>query len=160
MASSPQSPAHVRRATRADLPRILQIERSSPTSAHWPAAEYEIALSDVPPPRWLSIAEAGREAQGFLVARSPHPEEWEIENIVVAEPARRAGFGALLLKTFLEQARAQKPAHELLAIHLEVRESNLPARRLYEKFGFHLDNRRAAYYTHPTASQNPVLLAA
>jgi [ribosomal protein S18]-alanine N-acetyltransferase len=35
------------------------------------------------------------------------------------------------------------------AILLEVRESNLPARRLYEKHGFREVGRRRAYYRDP-----------
>jgi ribosomal-protein-alanine N-acetyltransferase len=35
------------------------------------------------------------------------------------------------------------------AILLEVRESNLPARGLYEKHGFHVHGRRRAYYQRP-----------
>jgi ribosomal-protein-alanine N-acetyltransferase len=34
-------------------------------------------------------------------------------------------------------------------IFLEVRESNLPARRLYEKHGFHETGRRRGYYQNP-----------
>jgi [ribosomal protein S18]-alanine N-acetyltransferase len=36
------------------------------------------------------------------------------------------------------------------AILLEVRESNLPARRLYEKHGFRGVGRRQVYYMDPT----------
>jgi ribosomal-protein-alanine N-acetyltransferase len=150
MASRPKPPVQVRRAAHADLPRLLQIERSALTSAHWPEADYEAALTTAQPLRWLLLAEIDRQVEGFLVARSAHASEWELENIVVAEPSRRVGFATLLLKTFLEQANTKTPSGDPLTIHLEVRESNLPARRLYEKFGFRLDNRRTAYYSHPT----------
>ncbi len=54
-----------------------------------------------------------------------------------------------MLNAFLEQIRSQKPSGEVLIVHLEVRESNLAARRLYEKAGFLLDKRRPAYYRNP-----------
>lgn len=149
MGSSPKAPAHVRCATRADLPRILQIERRAATAAHWTEADYESALTNASPPRLLLVAELEQQVEGFLVARSAHASEWEIENVVVAEVLRRAGIGALLLNAFLEHAQAQRTADESLKIHLEVRESNVAARNLYEKSGFRLDTRRAAYYRDP-----------
>ncbi len=84
------------------------------------------------------------------MARSVHPAEWEIENVVVAEPARRLGLGAALVKAFVECVRAEKPAESgVHGIFLEVRESNLAARKLYEKFGFVIDRWRERYYSHP-----------
>jgi [ribosomal protein S18]-alanine N-acetyltransferase len=141
----------IRLATSADIPYIVGIERASSTTAHWPEADYTKALTEITSPRRiLLVAECNAQVQGFLVARSAHPSEWEIENVVVAEPARRTGLGTALLQAFVNLARAQNMAgtnHE--AIFLEVRESNLAARQLYEKFGFLLDARRSGYYSSP-----------
>jgi ribosomal-protein-alanine N-acetyltransferase len=149
MESSSKPLAHIRRATNGDLPRILLIEHSAPKAAHWSVADYEIALTSASPPRLLLVAEIERQVEGFLVARSAYASEWEIENVVVAETARRSGVGVSLLEIFLEQARAQKQPDQALTIHLEVRESNLAARRLYEKSGFRLDTSRTKYYCNP-----------
>jgi ribosomal-protein-alanine N-acetyltransferase len=97
----------------------------------------------------LLVAEPGKEVDGFLIARSLHLTEWEIENVVVAETARRRGLGVALVSVVLEQIRLRKPPDDDLIVYLEVRESNLAARRLYEKSGFHLDIRRRAYYSRP-----------
>ena len=59
-------------------------------------------------------------------------DEWEIENIAIAGPARRRGLGTRLLGELLDMARAQGAA----AVFLEVRESNQAARALYEKWAF------------------------
>jgi ribosomal-protein-alanine N-acetyltransferase len=83
------------------------------------------------------------------VARSLLVAEWEIENVVVAETARRRALGTALVGAFLEQVSLHKPPDDQLVVYLEVRESNVAARQLYEKFGFHLDNRRQAYYRFP-----------
>jgi ribosomal-protein-alanine N-acetyltransferase len=75
--------------------------------------------------------------------------DWEIENVVVAETARRRALGTALVAAFLEQIGFHKQPSDQLAVYLEVRESNVAARQLYEKSGFRLDNRRRAYYRLP-----------
>ena len=54
-----------------------------------------------------------------------------------------------LVSAFLEQISLNKLPNNDLIVYLEVRESNHTARQLYEKSGFHLDNRRRAYYHLP-----------
>jgi len=71
--------------------------------------------------------------------------EWEIENIVVAGPARRHGLGVRLVGELLRLARLRGTK----AIFLEVRESNRAARALYEKCGFVVIGDRKGYYRNP-----------
>ena len=154
MASSLPADAKVRLATPSDLPQLLAIEQGSPTAAHWSEAECLNALVEALPVtpnlrRAVLVAEINGRVTGFLAARSAHPAEWEIENVAVETAAQRRGLGTALLDAFLERTRAARPQTEGLTFHLEVRESNLAARRLYEKFGFQLDNRRRAYYRDP-----------
>ncbi len=149
MASDQEPSIRIRPASSADLNRILEIERSAPSAAHWPLSDYHLALSATSPRRILLVAEIAARIEGLLVARSPLTTEWEIENVVVAETARRRGLGAALVSTFVEQIALDKPPNNDLVVYLEVRESNVAARQLYEKLGFHLDNRRRAYYRSP-----------
>ena len=142
----------VRAGVVADLGRVFEIERGCAEAAHWAEADYLAAISATAAiglARVLLVAESAGQVQGFLVARSGHPAEWEIENIAVAGAVRRVGLGSALLLAFLEQVQRQRPTAEALEVHLEVRESNLAARRLYEKSGFLLDKRRRAYYRDP-----------
>jgi len=130
------------------------IERDSPSAAHCTESDYQNALTIPFPRRVLFVIENTSESSthvaGFLAARRNHSAEWEIENIVVADSSRRRGLASLLLKSFFSELReAGKTSTDRTEIHLEVRESNLGARRLYEKFGFTLDTRRKAYYRHP-----------
>jgi ribosomal-protein-alanine N-acetyltransferase len=62
---------------------------------------------------------------------------------VAAEFLRR-GIADELLRELVQRAES-----EVSAILLEVRESNLPARRLYEKHGFREVGRRREYYREP-----------
>jgi [ribosomal protein S18]-alanine N-acetyltransferase len=146
----------IRRATAADLPAIRTLEQLAATAAHWSAAEYEtlfqpdaiarlvlVALPEEP----RQLAQPGEEARqlrGFLVARCTL-DEWEIENVVVAEQWRRNGLGAALVRQLLQEAAAGG-ANSVL---LEVRESNLQARQLYASTGFVVVGRRPGYYQGP-----------
>jgi ribosomal-protein-alanine N-acetyltransferase len=82
---------------------------------------------------------------GFLVARHV-ASEWELENIVVAASARRMGVGRRLLEALVAWAIQTKSESVLL----EVRESNVAARRLYERLEFQEAGRRKWYYGNPS----------
>ncbi len=82
----------------------------------------------------------GREI-GFALTRQNGPAEWELLDLVVEPAWRRKGVAAQLLAAALEQVHGE--------MFLEVRESNLAARRLYERFGFVAAGRRREYYGDP-----------
>ena len=133
----------IRTAVLDDLAAIRRLALASPTAAHWTHDSLE-KLFDVSPRRLTLVAEISGTAIGFLVALAAR-EEWEIENVVVGDRLRRKGIGGALLQSFVETAKVEGAT----GIVLEVRESNLPARSLYEKHGFGLAGRRKAYYSHP-----------
>ena len=137
----------VRDANADDFPAMIQLERSSPTAAHWTAHQYRQLLTDQDPARLGLIAQenAAPTLLGFLIARRL-PSEWELENLVVEPVARRQGIGAHLLQELLHRAQQDKSD----AIFLEVRDSNVAARRLYEKLGFTQNGRRRDYYSNPS----------
>ncbi len=145
---------NIRRAIAADITAMLDIERASPTAAHWTEGQYEQALqcgdlkSDHPAERLCLVAETAAEAASavaaFLVARQLD-HEWELENVVVAPASRRTGLGKRLLDRLLAEVRASSDD----CVFLEVRESNTAARQLYEKAGFTQTGLRKAYYSNP-----------
>jgi ribosomal-protein-alanine N-acetyltransferase len=147
----------VRRAVEADIPRILEIERESEAAAHFSEADYRQAIrsgaGESAAWRIVLIAETVQCVDGFLVARFLH-EEWEIENVAVAKAARRLGFGATLVNAFLKSHfcsnnEMQISEASVKSVFLEVRESNLAARKLYEKLCFNIVGRRTFYYHQP-----------
>jgi [ribosomal protein S18]-alanine N-acetyltransferase len=140
----PALPMRIRRATPADVPAMMALERHAATAAHWSREQYETVFSGETPARVVLILEEEAGVQGFIAGRALD-EEWEIENIAVAGPARRRGLGTRLLGEFLELARGGGAQ----AVFLEVRESNLAARRLYEKWAFVEGGRRRSYYREP-----------
>jgi ribosomal-protein-alanine N-acetyltransferase len=131
--------AVLRPATKDDVPALVELERSSFTVPNWPAdtfLRYDCTVAEV-------LGEVG----GFLVSReifggtNTAPPEREILNLAVDTRYRRAGIATLLIKQeFRKKAR----------FFLEVRESNMAARALYERLGFLEISRRAEYYNNPT----------
>lgn len=69
-------------------------------------------------------------------------DEGHITNIAVHPGYRRNHIASALLEKIIESCQNSS----LTAITLEVRESNLPARSLYEKYGFKVEGRRKRYY--------------
>jgi len=134
----------IRDATAVDLPGMMALEKHAATAAHWSAQQYEALFSGSDPERMALIIEDESGLEGFVVARVVE-REWEIENIVIAGPARRRGLGARLLGELLDLARARGAN----AVFLEVRESNRAARALYEKWAFLEGGRRSRYYKDP-----------
>jgi len=133
----------IRPATAADLPLILELERLSLTAAHWSEAQYRQMLEPGSDHARLALVTQSEQGQilGFLIAHHIAPD-WELENIVVASAARRAGIGKQLLQSLLKEARHRNSE----SIFLEVRDSNAAARALYQSTGFHQTGRRKSYY--------------
>jgi ribosomal-protein-alanine N-acetyltransferase len=123
---------------------MMALERHAATASHWSAEQYRTAFSSDVAYRVVLVIENETGVQGFIVGKALD-EEWEIENIAIAGLARRRGLGTRLLGEFLDLARGR----EARAVFLEVRESNLPARRLYEKWAFLESGRRKLYYREP-----------
>lgn len=135
----------IRTATPDDIPFLFQLGHDSITAAHWTLEQYTNLFRDgAPAHRLVLLAETEDVPLGFLVALRI-ASEWELENIVVSSTERRKGFGARLLRALLDTA--SQSASE--SVFLEVRESNLPARRFYEKTGFQQAGVRKGYYRDP-----------
>jgi ribosomal-protein-alanine N-acetyltransferase len=83
----------------------------------------------------------GRRLLGYLVAMSG-VDEVHLLNITVAPAHQRQGWARFMLDALALWSRGQQ-AHWLW---LEVRESNTPARRLYERYGFTQVGVRKGYY--------------
>ena len=137
-------PVAIRSAALNDVLAILAIEQQAPGAAHWTAEQYKkLVGSGVV----LVAEEAAEEADqlcGFVCAKAV-AGEWEIENVVVAAAFLRRGIANELVRELIQRAENEAAS----AILLEVRESNLPARRLYEKHGFREVGRRGVYYRDP-----------
>lgn len=134
----------IRRAKGADIPCMRALEQQAETAAHWAERDYYALFVPEAPRRLALLATETEEIKGFVVARCDL-DEWEIENVVVATEHRRVGVGTLLIRELLYEAEKAGAT----SVVLEVRDSNDPARRLYEKLGFKEVGRRPKYYENP-----------
>lgn len=126
--------------TVGDVPEVHRIEEEC-FSQPWSEKAFYEELEN-PCGRTL-VAALESEAAGFINVRSVGGEIF-INNVAVREGFRRQGVGGRLLSA-LEKAF---PDYEFIT--LEVRESNLPAIRLYEKHGFRQVGKRRNFYEKPT----------
>jgi ribosomal-protein-alanine N-acetyltransferase len=135
----------VRLATAAHIPALIALEQHTQLAAHWSESAYGEILDPGASPRIAIVAEqADSSLLGFVVARV-NSQECELENILVADGAQRRGVGTQLLHGLKEELQKRG----VTRILLEVRNSNVAARALYEKCGFELNCRRKSYYRDP-----------
>ena len=134
----------IRPATPADIPDMMRLTDHSATAAHWSREQYDQIFDPGSSHRLAMVVQDSQGLQGFLIAQGIL-DEWQIENIAIAGPARRRGLGTRLLGEFLDQGRAKGAR----AVFLEVRESNRAACLLYEKWSFEQSGRRPRYYSDP-----------
>lgn len=72
--------------------------------------------------------------------------EGEVQRIAVLPEYRRLGLARKMMAAMVDYARENMA----VSISLEVRESNLPARKLYETYGFTAEAVRRGYYHNPS----------
>jgi ribosomal-protein-alanine N-acetyltransferase len=139
-------PVVIRTSVLNDVPASLALDRQAPGAAHWTSEQYhKLVRSGVVLVAEQTTEEAGTRCFcGFICAQAA-AGEWEIENVVVAAEFLRRGIANELVRELIQRARSALAS----AILLEVRESNLPARRLYEKHGFREVGHRRVYYKDP-----------
>jgi ribosomal-protein-alanine N-acetyltransferase len=123
-----------------DIPAVHEIERASFT-APWPTYAFRQELESNRLARYV-VARDGEAVIGYaglwLMVDEAH-----ITTFAVAPDYRRQGVGEALLQEMLRIAESVGAG----VATLEVRVSNLPARRLYEKYGFVPVGVRPRYYT-------------
>jgi ribosomal-protein-alanine N-acetyltransferase len=132
----------IAQAVLADIPAVLAIEGVAFTDP-WSAQSFRDAL--LQPAVYFACARGdGTAVVGYVVSWFAGGEG-EITNLAVERARRKAGVGGSLLDAALEEGTRRKA----LAVFLEVRESNVSARRLYHSRGFEEVGRRHRYYRKP-----------
>ena len=123
-----------------DLAEVQVIERESFTTP-WPPHAYRQELETNRLAHYI-VARCGDVIVGFagiwLLVDEAH-----VTTFATRRSWRRQGIGERLILALLDLART-RGAHEAT---LEVRPSNMPARRLYEKYGFKVVGVRPRYYS-------------
>ena len=89
------------------------------------------------------VAKIDNEIVGFA-GIIPVLDEADISNIVVNKNFRNQKIGSSLLEALIDLAIS----FNIKIINLEVRKSNVPAIKLYEKYGFEVCGIRKNYYNN------------
>jgi ribosomal-protein-alanine N-acetyltransferase len=124
----------------ADLPAVHDIERRS-FSTPWPSHAYRTELETNRLAHYRVV-----RAEGAVIAYAGiwlMVDEAHVTTFAVDPPWRRRHVGEALLVAMMDLA-IERGAREAT---LEVRLSNLAARRLYEKYGFRPVGIRPRYYS-------------
>lgn len=124
----------------ADLAAVAAIESQTP--GHWTAAQLAAELERAG--GWQYVARLEEKVVGYLCGYTVAGEA-EILKLAVTVSCRRQGVAAQLL----EYALAGLAAQGVRRVFLELRASNQPARKLYEKIGFGHSGMRKGYYRNP-----------
>ncbi|MEX2467626.1 MAG: ribosomal protein S18-alanine N-acetyltransferase [Gemmatimonadota bacterium] len=140
VASYPE--ARVRPMIAADVSAVIAIETEA-FSTPWQADTFE-GLIGREGLELLTFEDPGDGILGYAVLWCVL-DQGELANIAVRPDLRGRGLGARLLQAVLDTCRRRG----VESLYLEVRESNLAAAALYERFGFRDVGRRKNYYQSP-----------
>ncbi|MBC8088984.1 MAG: ribosomal protein S18-alanine N-acetyltransferase [Phycisphaerae bacterium] len=133
----------IREARRSDVPLLAAIEVES-FSDPWPRSAFTDALN-MPSSR-LTVAVDKLDMPAAYCMLITAADQGEIANIAVSRKAQRRGLAGRLLDDALQFATQAA----VVAVFLEVRESNEAARALYRSRRFQEIGRRKGYYQRPT----------
>ncbi|WP_083941369.1 GNAT family N-acetyltransferase [Salinicola socius] len=135
-----------------DLPALMAFERRANDDA-WSEALLSAALIDDGYEVWGLWSGGGAELRAAAVL-AYLPFDAELQSICVLPEERRHGLARELLGWIMRRA-GERGAERLL---LELRASNVAARRLYEGAGFGIDGQRRGYYRQDDGSNEDALL--
>ncbi len=130
------------------LPNVLYIESESYPEP-WTHGMFRQELSN--PNSYIYLAFLGDSMIGYagfwLVLDEAH-----ITRVTVAQKHRSMGYGRVITEYMLARAFDLGAA----LARLEVRETNAPARALYDRLGFVVEGKRIGYYQR--TNENAVLM--
>jgi [ribosomal protein S18]-alanine N-acetyltransferase len=133
----------------ADLDAVVRIERAA-YPYPWTQGNFRDCL-DAGYSCWVGEIE-GQLAGYWLMMRVL--DESHLLNCCIAPRWQRRGFGKQLMAHVFQVARG----HGSQVLFLEVRVSNEPARRLYERVGFETLAQRRGYYPTDTGREDALIM--
>ena len=136
-----ETPCVIRKMDRGHVPQVLEIERAC-YSAPWSESAFTNEMTSGVSVALVAIA--GESVAGYLVGWIV-ADQVHVANIAVADGHRRRGVGTEMMLRLLEEAVRRG----CVSSSLEVRESNLAARSMYSRLGYHAVALRKSYYSSP-----------
>ncbi|MBI4656159.1 MAG: ribosomal protein S18-alanine N-acetyltransferase [Elusimicrobia bacterium] len=140
----------IRKAETADAAEMEKIEKTAENYPAWGAREFVKDMANRVSN--MFVAEQDGKMTGFINFWIVGGQA-QLNGIAVRGEMTKRGIGGLLLKKMLESAKESGCSEAVL----EVEETNLPAIRLYSKFGFKKAGTRPKFYDN---TGNAVLMRA
>ncbi len=134
---------NIRKMSHADLLQVHAIEKQCFTTP-WAISsfKYELEHKDT----ILKVAVLNNRIIGYVCIRNILDMTHAL-NLAVLPEFRHQGIGSMLFRDALQELKHSGVRSNVVT--LEVRESNIAAIKLYEKFGFNIIGRRINYYQRP-----------
>jgi len=140
-ASSSSTGYRIRRATPADLPALVALERRAFNTDHLSRRQYRHHITNTSA-AVLAAVDAGGLLGKAVVFFRQNTVVARLYSIAVAPEARGRGVGEALVGAVERTARA----HGCKRLRLEVRQDNAGAIRLYERLGYRRFGAYAGFY--------------
>ena len=125
-----------------DIPVLVGMEKEIYPESPWSAAQFREELAGVPKTRKYVVATLDNQIIGYGGAAIAG-EVVDIHTLTVIPRFRRQGIATQMLQQ-LENWATSKGISTFM---LEMREGNLEAQPLYEKYGYSVISRRDNYYS-------------
>lgn len=130
----------IRRATLADLPVLVALERDFPGD-RLSRRSFRHLLTRARADVWVAVADDCIVGNAVVLYRA-HVRQARLYSLVV-HPARR---GRGIARGLVDAAEAAARLHDCACVHLEVRIDNDPALGLYAKLGYRTVRRIPRFY--------------
>ena len=129
----------IRLMKESDMDRVLTIENDL-FSIPWTREAFNNEINN----ELAFVLEVDGELVGYICSLLVL-DEAEISNVAVSKIKQKCGYGKILLNEMIMILKEKGCKR----IFLEVRQSNIPAKRLYQGYGFSLLGYRKGYYRNP-----------
>ena len=123
-----------------NIDAVLPIERDLFSPEPWTAGQFWTELGQTSSRHYV-VAVEGDQVAGYA-GLCDYPDEAFVQTMAVARSRQGQGIGTLLLEDLLAEVERRGHRRTLL----EVRVDNLPAQRLYARYGFTQEAVRKGYY--------------
>lgn len=140
----------ISKLTHDDLEGIYEVEKDS-FPIPWPISSFEEELKNIL--ATYLVAKINNKIVGYIGMWFVM-DECHITNIAVHSNYRENGIATRLINEMLKLCKEHKTTY----IMLEVRSNNIPAQKLYSKFGFTEEVIRKNYYKNPDNTREDAIV--
>lgn len=140
----------ISKMTKEDLEGVFKVEKDA-FPIPWPISSFENELTNLL--ATYLVAKLNEKVVGYIGMWFVI-DECHITNVAVLKEYRNQGIASKLIEEMLKLCKE----HQTKYIMLEVRINNIPAQKLYAKYGFKEEVIRKNYYANPDGTREDALV--